>query len=99
MKLLLPLLKRTAATAPADSVRVVWLSSMISASVVQGGISFDKQTGAPKVLKNAMENYMQSKVGNLFIASEMAKRHRGDGILSLVRASPFPLYLLVDQES
>lgn len=57
---------------------------MIAVSVPQGGIVFDEKTGAPKVLKNAMENYMESKVGNVFLASEAARRLGGDGIISLV---------------
>ncbi|KAL2867023.1 NAD(P)-binding protein [Aspergillus lucknowensis] len=81
--LLLPLLRHTAASAPKDSVRVVWLSSFIEYGVVREGFAFDEHTGAPAILKASMENYMQSKVGNLFLASEMAKRFGGDGILSL----------------
>ncbi|KAL2813090.1 NAD(P)-binding protein [Aspergillus granulosus] len=67
--LLLPLLRHTAANAPKDSVRVVWLSSIIAHGVVRGGFVFDDQTGAPAVLKDALENYMQSKVGNDHILS------------------------------
>ncbi|KAJ5168177.1 NAD(P)-binding protein [Penicillium canariense] len=81
--LLRPVLKRTAANAPADSVRVIWLSSMVVASVPPGGIILDKQSGQPQVLKSAMENYMQSKVGNLFFASEMARRHNEDRVIHL----------------
>ncbi|KUL91657.1 hypothetical protein ZTR_01259 [Talaromyces verruculosus] len=81
--LLLPLLKHTAASAPKDSVRVVWLSSVIAYGVVRGGFIFDDRTGTPAVLKDPMENYMQSKVGNVFLASEMARRMGEYGILSL----------------
>lgn len=84
-KLLLPLIQRTAATAPAGSVRVVWLSSMLASFAATGGIIFDDESDSPKVLSDAMQNYMESKVGNMFIAKEMAKRYGGDGILSLVR--------------
>lgn len=66
------------------SVRIVWLSSMITTSVPPGGIKFGR-TGNPKVLKKSMENYMQSKVGNVFLAAEAAKRLGGDGIISVVR--------------
>ncbi len=59
---------------------------MISVSTAEGGIVFNKKTGNPEVLKNAMKNYMQSKVGNVFLASEAAKRFGGDGIISLVRS-------------
>lgn len=60
---------------------------MITASVPDGGIQFDKN-GTPKVLKNAMQNYMQTKVGNVFLASEAAKRLRKDGIISMVGFRP-----------
>lgn len=86
--LLLPLLKHTAANAPKDSVRVVWLSSIIAHGVVRGGFVFDDRTGTPAVLKDPMENYMQSKVGNVFLASEMARRMGKDGILSFVSLNP-----------
>ena len=32
-----------------------------------------------------MENYMQSKVGNVFLAAETAKRMGKDGIINVVR--------------
>ncbi|KAL9109737.1 MAG: hypothetical protein Q9227_005606 [Pyrenula ochraceoflavens] len=79
-------LKSTAAQQSADqpnNVRVVWLSSMVAVGTHQNGIVFDENTGAPKVLKNAMENYMESKVGNLFLASETAKSWEKDGIISV----------------
>lgn len=83
-QLLEPILARTAlAEATPDHVRIVWVSSMITASVPDGGIQFDKN-GNPKVLKNAMQNYMQSKVGNVFLASEAAKHYRKDGVISMV---------------
>ena len=88
-QLLLPVLQRTAASAEPGSVRVVWVASLLSAFVAHGGIVFDEETGAPQVLKNAMENYMQSKVGNVFLASEMARRFGGDGVMSLVCSLPF----------
>lgn len=58
---------------------------MISSFTANGGIIFDEETGAPKVLSDPMQNYMESKVGNVFIAKEMANRYGGEGILSLVR--------------
>ncbi|KAL4947473.1 NAD(P)-binding protein [Aspergillus filifer] len=81
--LLLPLLRRTTASALPNSVRVVWVSSIVEFGTAQNGIIFDEETGAPKVLKDSMENYMQSKVGNVFLANETAKRAGGDGVLSL----------------
>ena len=84
-RLLEPILIRTARAEPTpDKVRVVWVSSMITTSVPPGGIQFSKESGGPKVLKNRMQNYMQSKVGNVFLASEAAKRVGKHGIISVV---------------
>jgi retinol dehydrogenase 12 len=83
--LLGPILIHTAqAQSTPDHVRIVWLSSMITASVPPGGIQFHEKSGSPKVLKNAMQNYMQSKVGNVFLASEAAKRLGREGVISMV---------------
>lgn len=87
-RLLEPILIRTAQSESTshDSTRIVWVSSMITASVPQGGIRFEEKSkgGKPQVLKNAMQNYMQSKVGNVFLASETAKRLGNKGVISLV---------------
>lgn len=85
-RLLQPLLRKTAASMPAGSVRCVWVSSMIAFGAPKGGIILDEKTGVPKVLCNAMENYMHSKVGNLFIAKEASQRDK-DGILHVVSPS------------
>ncbi|KAL3470961.1 hypothetical protein BJX99DRAFT_250804 [Aspergillus californicus] len=74
--LLLPLLQHT------PHWVVVWVASIIEHNVAQGGIVLDKQTGAPKLLNDPVENYMESKVVNVFFASEMARRFE-DGILNL----------------
>ncbi|KAL9090914.1 MAG: hypothetical protein Q9165_005122 [Trypethelium subeluteriae] len=84
-KLLLPVLGRTAATSPPGSVRVTWAGSLATEVMApEGGIEFDAQ-GAPKVLGKSVD-YGQSKVGNVFIAHELAKRAEKDGIVS-VRSS------------
>ena len=74
----------------AGAVRTVWLSSFISGSLKDGGMVFDSATGSPKVLPDAMENYMESKVGNVFLAHEWGKRLGGDGVISMVRISARP---------
>ena len=87
--LLEPILTRTAqAESASNRVRIVWVSSIINVSTPPGGIQFDKTSGAPKVLNNAMQNYMQTKVGNVFLASEAAKRLGRDGIISVVSCVP-----------
>ena len=81
---LAPLMGRTAATAPKDSVRIVWLTSMVAALTPKDGILWEEDGGSPRVLKDQMENYMQSKVGNLFFAREYVDRLGKDGVLSVV---------------
>ncbi|KAL8829342.1 MAG: hypothetical protein Q9191_002071 [Dirinaria sp. TL-2023a] len=78
-----PTLKKTAASSENRlGVRIVWVASMIAASVPKGGITMNND-GSPKVIKNAMENYMQSKVGNVFLAKETAQRVDNDGIINV----------------
>lgn len=83
-RLLEPIVVRTAQVeSTPDRVRIIWVASMLTSFVPNGGIQFDT-SGSPKVLKSAMPNYMQTKVGNVFLASETAKRLRKDGIISMV---------------
>ncbi|KAL1980998.1 hypothetical protein VTN96DRAFT_3262 [Rasamsonia emersonii] len=65
------------------SVRIVWVSSLLGVGTIKGGMSFDPETGSPKIPSDPMSNYMQSKVGNVFLAHECAKRLGGEGILSM----------------
>jgi NAD(P)-dependent dehydrogenase (short-subunit alcohol dehydrogenase family) len=85
-KLLLPILLKTAKTAPKDSVRVVWVSS--SAAEVtspKGGVELDNLDY--KVDKGVWHKYGVSKAGNCLHASELAKRAGTEGIISVVRRS------------
>ncbi|OAL52931.1 NAD(P)-binding protein [Pyrenochaeta sp. DS3sAY3a] len=72
---------RLAATAshfchPNPSIRVIWVSTMLSLGTPAGGVQFDDATGAPKQLRGP-ESYMQSKAGVYFLATEFARR-QGD---------------------
>ncbi|KAI7359832.1 hypothetical protein KC354_g9171 [Hortaea werneckii] len=51
-----------------SGVRIVWVSSFIS-QAPKGGVQFDERTGAPRLLKG-MENYLQSKAGEVLLAEE-----------------------------
>lgn len=53
-------------------------------------------TGSPKILSDPMNNYMQSKVGNVFLAHEWARKLGGEGILSMVSMFPcvYKIYLV-----
>ncbi|KAG6026834.1 hypothetical protein E4U41_001157 [Claviceps citrina] len=83
-KCLLPVLKHTAASSPAASVRVIWASSLaaILSSPAGMGVKLG-QDGAPVVATFQFENYGQSKAANNLYAAEFHRRYGGDGILSL----------------
>ncbi|UQC87177.1 uncharacterized protein CLUP02_12679 [Colletotrichum lupini] len=68
---------------PKESVRVVWVASMISLGAPKGGIIWDDATDAPKLSGDSMSDYMQGKVGCVFLADEFAKRVKDDGIVSV----------------
>ncbi|XWW93996.1 hypothetical protein V2A60_001935 [Cordyceps javanica] len=83
-KLLTPLLVATAATAPKDSVRVIWASSLANNLFSpRGGVAIDPATGAPKKHALTQTNYGQSKTGNQFYAVEFHRRHAADGVVSV----------------
>ena len=88
--LLEDILKRTATSeaeiGKKNTVRIVWTSSIIHASQVpKGGVIFD-EAGNPAQRK-AMENYMQTKCGDVHLGVEFAKKLGKDGILSVVSYS------------
>ncbi|KAJ3959934.1 hypothetical protein N0V92_003430 [Colletotrichum tropicale] len=66
------------------SVRVVWIASMISLGAPKGGVVWNAANDAPKELGDSMGDYMQSKVGVVFLAKEFANRTENDGIISVV---------------
>ena len=72
-QLLLPLLQKTAANSPlAGSVRVAWTSSqVVELAAAQGGFTMDEIRNPPK---DKALNYTNSKLGNWFLSSELARR-------------------------
>lgn len=84
-QLLLPLLLKTAKLAPTSSVRVVYTSSQIvDTAGPPGGVSLAEQDpGKHPADKNW--TYSASKAGNWFLASELDKRVRKDGLVSFVQ--------------
>lgn len=82
-KLLHPILARTAKQAPANSVRVVWVSSSVAEHLSpKGGIDFDNLDY--KTDKAPWSKYGVSKAGNVLHAAEFAKRTGAEGIISVV---------------
>ncbi|OAQ82667.1 short-chain dehydrogenase [Purpureocillium lilacinum] len=65
------------------SVRVVWLASTLQIGLPKGVIAWDEERTEPRVLKSQMENYMMSKVGNVFLAQDTARRLGSKGVLSV----------------
>ena len=79
---LLPVLKKTAASSPPGSVRVTWAASIAIVSAPTGGLVFQRD-GSPKLYGLQSMNYTQSKIGNVYLASEFAARYGRDGIISV----------------
>ena len=76
-----PLMRKTAASAPAGSVRVAWAgsSAIELLSPKPDGMEVDS-IGRPRN-KGAQHNYGQSKVGNLFFARIFARETPHSGIV------------------
>lgn len=83
---LAPLMVQTARAQPSErnSIRVVWVSSMVNANGPKGGIIWDEALNKPKLLSGGMDQYMQTKVGGVYLAHEWGERLAGDGIVSVV---------------
>lgn len=87
--LLAPLLVQTARSQPdrKGSVRIVWVSSMVNSVGPKGGIMWDEELNKPKVLPGGMDQYMQTKVGDVLLAHEWGERLGPDGIVSVVSST------------
>jgi NAD(P)-dependent dehydrogenase (short-subunit alcohol dehydrogenase family) len=82
-QLLLPSLQVAAQTSSQGSVRVIWASSFIvDLAAPDGGISISDGT-SPSTNQN--KNHITSKVGDWFLASELAREVCPHGILSLTQ--------------
>lgn len=81
-KLLHPVLKNTAASAPRNSVRVIWVSSSAIDVAPSGVIDFTNMDY--KRDERAWTKYGRSKAGNVLHAVEFARRTESEGIVSVV---------------
>jgi retinol dehydrogenase-12 len=92
-KLLTPLLVETAKTASPGSVRVVWVSSSaVKRYAPHGGVEMGNLDY--KSERTAWEKYGISKAGNVFQATEFARRYAESGVLSVVSYEQFFLLSL-----
>lgn len=93
-KLLTPILVKTAKSAPAGSVRVVWVSSSATELMSpKNGVHLDNLDY--KKDQSANIKYGVSKAGNFYHSTEYAKHHKSDGITSVVS----PMIPVTDVES
>lgn len=84
-KLLLPILLRTAKISPKDDVRVVFASSGIIEIIgPPGGLSLAEQVPG-SFSEDLNRNYSATKAGNWFLASELDKRTRKDGLVCVAQ--------------
>ena len=82
-KLLRPILAKTASTAPPNSVRVIWVSSMAAQVAPKPAINFENMDY--KKDEVAWTKYCRSKAGNVVQAAEFARLTKEEGIVSMVR--------------
>ena len=83
-RLLIPELLEAAKSSPAESVRVVWTSSMLVDTMAPSNSLESSELSSPQS-NNQEKNYAVSKVGNWFLASEFARRFSHAGIVSITQ--------------
>jgi NAD(P)-dependent dehydrogenase (short-subunit alcohol dehydrogenase family) len=83
-ELLTPLLRKTASTSPAGSVRVTWAASLATMFSPKNGIVWSDETKTtPKLHGDRVTDYAQSKASNVLLSREYSLRHGKDaGIVS-----------------
>ncbi|MCJ1282869.1 hypothetical protein MMC26_002195 [Xylographa opegraphella] len=79
--LLRPILAKTAASSPPNSVRVVWVSSSAVNFAPKNAIDFSNMDY--KKDEMAWTKYGRSKAGNVIHSTEFARRAKDEGIISL----------------
>jgi retinol dehydrogenase 12 len=83
-EMLTPLLAQTVRSSPEGSVRVVWASSLYAElSSPRGGFDASNM-GYKKIDKDKFYKYAVSKAGVFYQGAEYARRHKQDGIVSVV---------------
>lgn len=81
-KFLMPILRETSASAPANSVRVLWAASLgITVLSPQGGVQFDAAGKLKSFSQNS--NYGQTKVGNVLLAIKFQELLKDAGVVSI----------------
>lgn len=82
-RLLLPIMKETARSAPKDSVRLCFVGSLVvEFTLPEGVIDFD-DINLEKSDSQSLK-YGESKAANVLLGSEFAQRHGQSGVVSVV---------------
>jgi retinol dehydrogenase-12 len=77
-------LRKTASISPPGTVRVTSAASIaVDTLSPRHGMSF-QGTGEPKTSDDQRLNYCLSKVGNVFLAREVARQLSANGVVSIV---------------
>ncbi|MCJ1386436.1 hypothetical protein MMC17_009562 [Xylographa soralifera] len=79
--LLRPLLAKTAASSPPNSVRIVWVSSSAAIFAPKNAIDFSNMDY--KKDEMSWSKYARSKAGNVLHGAEFARRAKDEGIISM----------------
>lgn len=83
-KLLTPLIIKTAQESPANSVRVVWVSSSAAEHFSPpGGVEMDKLTMAAGKDYSQWQRYGASKAGDIYQSAEYARRYGPEKVTSV----------------
>lgn len=84
-QLLTPILTETARSEPAGTVRVVWVASSAAEMFAEERVGVRPETLSPEAQgsRTGLERYWQSKVANWAHATEYARHHRADGVVSV----------------
>ncbi|RYP69139.1 hypothetical protein DL771_006233 [Monosporascus sp. 5C6A] len=78
-----PIMAATAKTAPKNSVRVAWVSSIVAKGAPKPPIDFSNLNYERKNESQWMKD-RRSKAGMVMLAAEYARRAAGEGIVSIV---------------
>ncbi|KAG6363526.1 hypothetical protein INS49_008627 [Diaporthe citri] len=84
-RLLTPVLTATARSEPASTVRVVWTSSSAAEMFAEERVGVRPETLSPEAQepRSGMQRCWYSKIANWAHATEYARRHQADGVVSL----------------
>lgn len=84
-RLLTPILTSTARSEPSGTVRIVWTSSSAAEMFAEERVGVRPETLSPATQepRGGVQRYWYSKIANWAHATEYARRHQADGVVSV----------------